>query len=326
MKKILFLISVLLLTFSLSAKESTVPTKEIVLSADNTLTLADSFNGSSVAQLIQQASNLDSSLKSGYPIYLFLYTPGGSIQAGLELYDFLAGLNRPVHTITLFAASMGFQTVQHLGTRYITRYGVLMSHKARGGFQGEFGGGDSQLDARYGMWLRRINMLDGETVSRTNGKQTLKSYRDAYSSELWLNGKEAVEQGYADAVAVVKCDTSLRGSEEQVFSNGFFSVKAKISKCPLNTNPLSVGANIITNKGEMELEKFISEGGKFGSSCRRLDEEERKDYWSGNVVRGQKAELCAVDKTLTLEKIKEAISAKQKFISRDLRNHVEYSY
>ena len=76
----------------------------------------------------------------------------------------------------------------------------------------------------------------------------------------------------------------------------------------------------------MELEKFISEGGKFGSSCRRLDEEERKDYWSGNVVRGQKAELCAVDKTLTLEKIKEAISAKQKFISRDLRNHVEYSY
>ena len=325
MKKMLFLFSVLFLAFSLSAKEVQVKTKEIVLSADNTLILADSFTGGSVAKLMQQADNMNTSLKSGYPIYLFLYTPGGSIQAGLELYDFLSGLNRPVHTITLFAASMGFQTVQHLGTRYITRYGILMSHKARGGFKGEFGGGASQLDARYGMWLRRIDMLDGKTVNRTNGKQTLKTYRSAYSSELWLNGKEAVKQGYADFVAIVKCDTSLKGSVDQVFSNGFFSVNAKMSKCPLNTNPLEVSANIITNKGEMPLSKFISEGGIFGKKCRRLDEQERKNYWS-NSKETKKAELCATDETLTFEKIQKAMSKKERFIGRDLRNHVEYSY
>ena len=184
-----------------------------------------------------------------------------------------------------------------------------MAHKARGGFEGEFGGGASQVDSRYGMWLRRINMLDMKTVSRTNGKQTLKSYRDAYSSELWLNGKEAVDQGYADAVAVVKCDYSLKGTEEKTFNNGFFKVKATVSKCPLNLNPLEMGANFLTNKGQMDLNKFISEGGSFGVVCKKTDEE-----------------LCAMNQNLTFEKIKQAMDEKEKFISRDLRNHIEYSY
>ena len=112
---------------------------------------------------------MDASLKSGYPIYLFLNTPGGSIQAGLELIEGLNGINRPIHTVTLFAASMGWQLVQHLGTRYVLKYGVLMSHKARGQFSGEFGGGASQMDARYGLWLKRVHIM--ETLQYTRGKK-----------------------------------------------------------------------------------------------------------------------------------------------------------
>src|SRR5690606_3008535 len=178
--------------------------EELVLSSDNTLVLDDAFSGDVTVKLMEKATQMDSTLKSGYPMYLFLYTPGGSIQAGLELFEFLQGLNRPVHTVTLFAASMGFQTVQHLGERYIVKYGVLMSHKARGSFDGEFGGGISQLDSRYGLWLRRIQLMDAQTVERTGGKQTVKSYTDAYTPELWLNGEEAVEKGYADKVVTIK--------------------------------------------------------------------------------------------------------------------------
>ena len=215
MKTLLALIMAFTVSFSAQAKELT-------LSADNTLSLSNIVDSASVTELEQKATQMNANLKSGYPIHLFMYTPGGSIQAGLELIEFLNGLNRPVDTVTLFAASMGFQIVQHMNTRYIMKYGVLMSHKARGAFSGEFGGGISQLDSRYQLWLRRIELMDKKTVERTKGKQTMKSYTDAYTPELWLNGDEAVEKGYADEVVTVKCDMSLNGTHDEIFDLGFF--------------------------------------------------------------------------------------------------------
>lgn len=200
-----------------------------------------------------------------------------------------------------------------------------MAHKARGGFRGEFGGGLSQLDARYGMWLRRINMMDTLAVSRTGGKQTLKSYRAAYDNELWLNGPEAVAEGYADEVVTAKCDLSLQKVIARKFDFGFFKVKAEFSACPINTNPLSVKANIVTNVGEMDLDEFILKNGKFGKTCREVSTEEKKDYY-GNIIPSKPAELCAADKELTLEKIQKAIIEKRKFLVRDLKDHVQYSY
>ena len=192
--------------------------KEITLTKDNTLVLDDAFSGDSVSKLLVQAKKMDASLKSGYPIYLFLNTPGGEIQAGLELIEGLNGINRPIHTVTLFAASMGWQLVQHLGERYILKYGVLMSHKARGQFSGEFGGGASQMDARYGLWLKRITIMDNQTVSRTNGKKTLKQYRSEYDNELWVSGAEAVEGGYADEVVTIKCGSDLNGTNDKTIN------------------------------------------------------------------------------------------------------------
>lgn len=315
-----FLVALILsLSFAVSAKD-------IKLTADNTVTLRTSFNSSSVTKLKQDLLELDANLKSGYPIYLVLYTPGGSIQKGLELFEFVKGLNRPVHTITIFAASMGFQTVQSLGKRYILKYGVLMSHKARGGFEGEFGGGLSQLDSRYGLWLRRVDMLDKVTVARTGGKQTLKSYRAAYDNELWLNGPEAVEKGYADDVATVSCDTTLTSKTvNQVFDLGFFRVTASFSGCPIITSPTAVRGELLTNDGFMETKDFLVKNGKFGEKCREKEIAPQKDYY-GNVIEGKSAQLCAYDKTLDLTKINEIVKEKEVFLNRDLRNNVEYSY
>lgn len=319
MKKLLIFLFALFLSLSVSAKE-------IKLTADNTVVLRTSFNSESVTQLKKDLLELDANLKSGYPIYLVLYTPGGSIQKGLELFEFVKGLNRPVHTITIFAASMGFQTVQSLGTRYILKYGVLMSHKARGGFEGEFGGGLSQLDSRYGLWLKRVDMLDKVTVDRTKGKQTLKSYRAAYDNELWLNGPDAVAKGYADEIATVSCDTTLTSKETtQVFNLGFFRISATFSGCPIITSPTNVSAELLTNKGYVGVESFLTQNGKFGKACNETETEESKDYY-GNITPAKHAELCAYDKELNMGKITKAIEDKTQFLNRDLKNHIEYSY
>ena len=324
MKKLLMILSMLTISAISLAKETSKVGSEITLTHDNLIVLRTDFNQMSVGEVIARAHELDSKLPSGYPIYLFLYTPGGSIDAGLQMFEALKGINRPVHTVTLFAASMGFQTVQQLGKRYIVKYGTLMSHKARGGFSGEFGDGASQLDARYGQWLRRIEILDNDTVARTKGKQTLKSYRAAYASELWLNGEEAVKQGYADEVVTLKCDSELnKTTTSQTFDIMGFEIEAVFSGCPLITNPKSMKVNVETTEGKMSVEQFVQRNGKFGESCgTKVDN--GFSYSLDNST--SKPELCLINKKITLEELYKAKNEKQMSLTKDLKNSVQYSY
>lgn len=317
-----------LLSFFVFFTAFAINAKRIVLTSDNTVVLRSKFSAESISDLKSDILKLNSKLKNDYPIYLVLYTPGGSIQKGLEFFEFAKGINRPIHTITIFAASMGFQTIQHLDKRYVLNYGILMSHKARGGFKGEFGGGISQLDSRYGMWLRRVLMMDKLTVERTNGKQTLKSYTDSYAPELWLNGPEAVEKGYADEIAEVSCDSSLLSPESytvKTFKGFLKTIEATFSGCPIVISPLKIEAKILTNKGYMTIEQFLNNNGKFGKDCREEATKE-KETFSGKVVPAKEAQTCAYDKSLTIEKLDKVIQEKEDFLNRDLRDHVEYSY
>lgn len=277
------------------------------LTKDNTAVLFGVVDSKTVSDVMQQIQKLDSSLKSGYPINLVLYTPGGSIQDGLELIEYLKSLNRPINTVTIFAASMGFQIAQNLKNRYILENGVLMSHKAQGGFEGEFGDGNSQLDSRYGLWMQRILDLDNNTVERTKGKQTLKSYRQAYQNELWLTGAQAVKGGYADLVVSVVCSKELSGVRTQTLDFMGLSVHISYSECPLNTNPLSVEVELPTNKGLMKYQDFLNKGGVF-----------IKDVKDNSMLAyGDRPELFCTDSSLSMEEIKKRIGEiKKEVVSR----------
>lgn len=265
----------------------------IVLKKNNTIIFNQEFDDLSVAKATAEAYAMDAQLSKGEPIYLIMNSPGGSIISGLELIANLNALGRKVNTITLFAASMGFQTVQGLGDRLIVSNGTLMSHRgfASGGFSGEFGGKEkSQLTNRYEYWLTKIRTLDEQTVSRTKGKQTLESYQDAYENELWIDGQDAVNAGYADAVVSPRCDKSLSGVRDQVIDYMGMEIVLHFSECPLITGPLGYEVLIVTTQGtKVSLQDFIKLGGQFGNSC-----------VSQNIT-----QLCPKDVTLTLEKIEQ---------------------
>lgn len=221
-----------------SAGKSDNPNR-IVLTSSNTVSLNGEINGDSVAATIQALQKLDNGSKK--PIYLFIYSPGGSIQDGFELIEAAKGMDRPVDAIVMFGASMAFQLTQSLHSRNILKNGVLMSHRASGGFEGQFGGqAPSQIDSRYSFWLQRLKELDEQTVSRTKGKQTLQSYQESYKNEAWYTGSQAVEQGYADAIVTVHCDKSLNGTDAHHVDFMGMSVSYETSKCPLITAPLNV--------------------------------------------------------------------------------------
>jgi ATP-dependent protease ClpP protease subunit len=287
---------------SASSSKADAKVKKIVLTSDNTLVLNDVVNGETVAGVITKAKELDSSGnllgKVGVArdhIYLYVRSPGGEIQTGLEMLEALKGLNRPVDTITAFGASMAFQTVQQLGKRYITRSGVLMSHRAAGGFEGSFGGQrPSQIDSRKALWESRLDEMDQDTVNRTNGKQTLASYQKAYDNELWVTGTQAVDQGYADEVVQVSCDASLSGVTTKTINfMGLINIDYDLDNCPLNSSPMNIRVHgLTTNKGVMTMADFQAKNGGFGSACL--------------MAAGTDAnKVCATDTSLTMERLVE---------------------
>lgn len=249
MKKLLLslavLLAIVLIPTAVSSKSNTPDT--ITLTKDNLLTLSGEVNGDSVGPIILKAKEMDAKLSGKLhlnhsdPLYLYLNTPGGSIQSGLELIEVLKGLGRPVHTVTAFAASMGFQIAENLDNRYVLKSGILMSHRAAGQFAGSFGGtSPSQLDSRVRIWTQVTKEMDETVVARTNGKQTLESYQKAYSPELWNTGQEAVAAGYADQVVKVKCGENLTGTIKHQIEFMGFPIEYETDACPINTSPMNV--------------------------------------------------------------------------------------
>lgn len=224
--------TLLLLGMSFSAES-----KEIVLTKNNTVVLNQSFTGKSVAEV--QKKLLDLSLKSGQDLYLFLYSPGGSINAGKQLITFAKALPNKVHTITQFAASMAYITAQQLDRRYVLASATMMSHRA------SIGGLGGQVPGEAGTRLNYINNIVREVfegVAQRVGvgyDEYLKSVYD----ELWLTADLAVQNNHADEVITARCDDSLSGTRIQYVNTIFGTFRVKFSRCPLITGPIDIGTD-----------------------------------------------------------------------------------
>lgn len=203
-------------------------TKLVKLSKDNLLVLEEQFNDQSVAKVQLKAMELCAKAPNS-DMYLFLSSPGGSVIAGMDMINTLNSLNCKFHTITAFAASMGYQTVQHLGDRYILPHGILMSHRARlGGIRGQIPG---EFDSRLMLYKDLTTNIDKITSKRVG--MSLEAYKEAVHDELWLTGVDAVDKGHADYIAQVVCDKSLQGTETKVVDTFFGQFEVKVAKCPV---------------------------------------------------------------------------------------------
>jgi ATP-dependent protease ClpP protease subunit len=221
----------------------------IMLSEENTVALNMPIFGPTVATVQEQLLEKDKNLKKGKPIYLVLNSPGGSIQDGLNMIEVAKGLGRPVHTISLFSASMSFVTSQKLNDRLVTDATIMMSHRASvGGIGGNIPGSFLTFANFLAKYLSDIN----KGIAQRSG-MTLEAYEKLVADELWMNADEAIRLKFADRKVNLKCDKSLSGyGPVQELSLGFFSVKLQFHKCPMITAPKFAGgdqyiANLLAN-------------------------------------------------------------------------------
>jgi ATP-dependent Clp protease protease subunit len=209
---------------------------DILLTERNTISFNQAFTSAYVAKKQLEILSKNNMLARRDPIYIVMDTPGGSVTAGLAFIDTVKSLKRPVHTITLFAASMGYQVVQELGMRFITPSGSLMSH--RGAVSGMSGQIPGELNSRLGYIMGLLDGMNHRAAKRVG--MSVKDYKDAIVNELWVFGHQAVHKKHADAVANVVCDKKLVESTVKDEVVTFFGpVTLTYSKCPLISMPIS---------------------------------------------------------------------------------------
>ena len=101
------------------------PIVNVKLNTKNSLILRGEVNDKSVSRLIYQINKLDNT----NDIYLYLDTPGGSVESGHKLISEI--INHNITCIAEKAYSMGFAILQSCTNRYILRHGKLMIHQVK---------------------------------------------------------------------------------------------------------------------------------------------------------------------------------------------------
>ena len=149
------------------------------------------------ANLIQAQLLFLESIAPDKDIQLYINSPGGSVSAGLGIYDTMQLISSDVATIcTGMAASMGavLLTAGATGKRSALPHSRVMIHQPLGGAQGQ--ASDIEITARE---IAKTKRELYEILSLHSGASIKKIEKDA-DRDYWLTASEAKEYGLIDTV------------------------------------------------------------------------------------------------------------------------------
>ena len=130
-------------------------------------------------------------------IFLYINSPGGSVTAGLAIYDTMQYIKPDVSTLCIGqAASMAAWLLASgaKAKRYALPHARIMIHQPLGGVQGQ--AADIDIQAREILRLRE--QMNNILVRHTG--QSLKKVEKDTDRDLFMTGKQAVEYGLLDEV------------------------------------------------------------------------------------------------------------------------------
>ena len=136
-------------------------------------------------------------------ISIYINSPGGSVTAGLAIYDTMQYINSPVSTICVGqAASMGalLLTAGSNGKRFALPNSRILIHQPLGGVQGQ--ASDIDIQARE---ILRIREKLNKILSQKTG-QTLKAIERDTDRDNFMTAEEAKSYGIVDEVIESRTD------------------------------------------------------------------------------------------------------------------------
>ncbi|PPC93426.1 MAG: ATP-dependent Clp endopeptidase, proteolytic subunit ClpP [Methylotenera sp.] len=153
-----------------------------------------------VAQLLfLEAENPDKD------IFLYINSPGGSVTAGMSIYDTMQFIKPDVSTLCIGqAASMGAFLLASgaKGKRFSLPNSRVMIHQPSGGFQGQ--SSDIEIHAKEILYLRgKLNDILAHHTGRTAAEIDRDTERDNF-----MSAEQSVEYGMIDKVIASRADAA----------------------------------------------------------------------------------------------------------------------
>jgi ATP-dependent Clp protease, protease subunit len=130
-------------------------------------------------------------------IFLYVNSPGGSITAGMAIYDTMQFVPNDIVTVGIgMAASMGqlLLTAGTKGKRYITPNARVLLHQPHGGF----GGTSSDIQTQAALILDMKKRL-AEITAQQTGKSVEQINADG-DRDRWFTAQEALDYGFVDHI------------------------------------------------------------------------------------------------------------------------------
>ncbi|WP_269520244.1 ATP-dependent Clp endopeptidase proteolytic subunit ClpP [Alteromonas sp. BMJM2] len=138
-------------------------------------------------------------------IFLYINSPGGSVSAGMAIYDTMKFIKPDVSTVCMGqAASMGafLLSAGAKGKRYCLPNSRVMIHQPLGGFQGQ--ASDFEIHAKEILYIKeKLNRLMAEHTGQDYEKVAKDTDRDNF-----LNASDAKEYGLVDQVLANRSDVA----------------------------------------------------------------------------------------------------------------------
>ena len=143
-------------------------------------------------------------------IYLYINSPGGSVTAGMAIYDTMQYIKPDVVTVGMgLAASIGqfLLTAGAPGKRYITPHTRVLLHQPLGGA----GGSATEIRINADLILGMKKELAAITASRTG--KTIEQVEADGDRDHWFTAQEALEYGFVDRVIDSPQEIGTRGEK-----------------------------------------------------------------------------------------------------------------
>lgn len=159
--------------------------------------LGDEVNDQTANLIIAQLLFLESE-NPDQDIYLYINSPGGSVSAGLGIYDTMQYISCDVSTICVgMAASMGAFLLAGgtKGKRLALPNAEIMIHQPLGGTQGQ--ATEIEIAAKHILRTKeKLNTILANNTGKTYEEISMDTDRDH-----WLSAKEALEYGLIDKIS-----------------------------------------------------------------------------------------------------------------------------